>query len=69
VDASISLYSSDDRHEISLIGRNLIDEIYGVSGQSIPGRIAADPSSANNLDNGIKTQLGRTLTLRYTFSL
>lgn len=69
LDASISLYSSDDRHQFSVIGRNLADEYYGVSGQSIPGRIAADPSSANNLDNGINTPLGRTLTLRYRFSL
>jgi len=69
LDAAISLYSSDDRHEFSVIGRNLADEYYGVSGQSIPGRIAADPSSANNLDNGINTPLGRTLTLRYRFSL
>ncbi len=69
LDASINLYSADDRHEFSVIGRNLTDEIYGVSGQSIPGRIAADPSSANNLDNGINTQLGRTLTLRYRFSI
>lgn len=69
LDASVSLYSSDDRHEFSVIGRNLADEYYGVSGQSIPGRIAADPSSANNLDNGINTPLGRTVTLRYRFSL
>ncbi len=69
VDASIDLYSTDNRHEFSLIGRNLTDEIYGISGQSIPGRIAADPSSANNLDNGVATQIGRTVTLRYRFTL
>jgi iron complex outermembrane receptor protein len=68
-DASFSLYTSDDRHEISVIGRNLGDEIYAVSGQSIPGRIAADTSSANNLDQGINTQLGRTVMVRYSFRL
>ncbi len=67
LDASVSVYTADDRHEFSVIGRNLSDEIYGVSGQSIPGRIAADPSSPNNLDPGINTQLGRTITLRYQF--
>ena len=69
LDASVELYSADERHEFSLIGRNLLDEIYGVSGQSIPGRIAANPSSPNNLDPGINTQLGRTLTLRYRYTL
>lgn len=68
-DASITVYTSDDRHTVSLIGRNLSDEIYGVSGQSIPGRIAADPSSPNNLDQGINTQLGRTVLLQYKFSM
>ncbi|MCY4343237.1 MAG: TonB-dependent receptor [Gammaproteobacteria bacterium] len=69
LDASVSAYSANERHELSVIGRNLGDEIYGVSGQSIPGRIAADPSSPNNLDQGINTQLGRTLMLRYRYSL
>ena len=69
LDASIAVASADERHQFSLIGRNLSDEIYGVSGQSIPGRIAADPSSPNNLDPGINTQLGRTLMLRYRYTL
>jgi len=68
LDASISLYTANDRHQFSLIGRNLSDEIYGVSGQSIPGRIASDPSSPNNLDPGINTQLGRTFLLQYRFT-
>lgn len=68
IDASINLFSANDRHQLSVIGRNLDDEIYGVSGQSIPGRIATDPSSPNNLDPGINTQLGRTWLLQYRFS-
>ncbi|MDA0978914.1 MAG: TonB-dependent receptor, partial [Proteobacteria bacterium] len=67
-DASLSLYTADERHKVSVIGRNLSDEIYGVSGQSIPGRIAADTSSPNNLDAGINTPLGRTLLLQYRFT-
>ncbi len=69
LDAAVSLYSADEQHEFSLIGRNLTDEYYGISGQSIPGRIAADTSSPNNLDQGIGTQLGRTLMLRYRYTL
>jgi len=69
LDASINLYTADDRHQISLIGRNLGDEIYAVSGQSIPGRIAADGSNPNNLDQGINTQIGRTVVIQYRLTL
>ncbi len=68
VDTSISVYTPDERHSFNLIARNLSDEIYGVSGQSIPGRIAINPSSQNDLDQGINTQLGRTITFQYRFS-
>ena len=68
-DASLELYSADERHRFSVIGRNLGDEIYGVAGQAIPGRIAADGTNPNNLDQGINTQLGRTITLQYRFTL
>lgn len=69
VDAAISVYSEDGRHEFSLIGRNITDEIYAIGAGAIPGRIPADASSANNLDQAATTQLGRTMSLQYRFTL
>ncbi|MGB0693361.1 MAG: TonB-dependent receptor, partial [Pseudomonadales bacterium] len=59
-DAAISIYSSDDRHQISLIGRNIGDEYYIVGGGAIPGRFPINNTGANTLDQAATTPLGRT---------
>ncbi len=68
-DAAISVYSDDGRHEFSLIGRNISDEIYAIGAGAIPGRIPLDNTSANSLDQAATTQLGRTVSLQYRYSL
>ena len=81
VDAALSVYSEDGTHQVNLIGRNIGDEIYITGGGAIPGRCpSADPlnpnplarcdgSVANNLDQAATTQLGRTITLQYRYTL
>jgi iron complex outermembrane receptor protein len=68
-DSAVSVYSEDGRHQFNLIGRNLGDEIYIIGGGSIPGRIPADNTNPNNLDQSASTPLGRTVTLQYRFTL
>jgi len=68
-DAAISIYSSDDRHQISLIGRNIGDEYYIVGGGAIPGRFPINNTGANTLDQAATTPLGRTISLQYRFTL
>jgi iron complex outermembrane receptor protein len=68
LDASVSLYTADERHSFNVIGRNLSDEYYAVSGQSIPGRISPGATSQNQLDQGINTPMGRTILLQYRFT-
>jgi len=68
-DAALSIYSSDNRHEFSLIGRNISDEIYAVSAGAIPGRLPANNASANSLDQAATTQLGRTISFQYRFTM
>ncbi|MEM7099305.1 MAG: TonB-dependent receptor [Pseudomonadota bacterium] len=67
-DAAISLYSEDGTHQFNLIGRNLTDEIYIVTGGAIPGRIPAANTGPNSLDQAATTQLGQTMTLQYRFT-
>ena len=85
LDAAISLYSEDGRHQFNLIGRNITDEIYAIGGGAIPGRcpnvIRLEPGSAgplaaicnntgpNSLDQAATTPLGRTLSLQYRYTL
>lgn len=79
MDASISVYSSDNTHSFSLVGRNLNDEIYVVAGGAAPGRCpkatfgmspACDNTGgANAQDQAATTPLGRTLLLEYRFTL
>jgi iron complex outermembrane receptor protein len=80
VDAAISVYSDDGRHEFNLIGRNVGDEIYIIGGGAIPGRCpnanpAAGPfatcnnTGPNSLDQAATTPLGRTISLQYRFTL
>ena len=85
LDAAISLYSEDGRHQFNLIGRNITDEIYAIGGGAIPGRcpnvVRLEPGSAgplaaicnntgpNSLDQAATTPLGRTLSLQYRYTL
>ncbi|MCY4344941.1 MAG: TonB-dependent receptor, partial [Gammaproteobacteria bacterium] len=79
LDAAISLYSEDGRHQFNLIGRNITDKIYVVSGGAIPGRCpnarpelgpaACNDTGANSLDQAATTPLGRTLSLQYRYTL
>ena len=68
-DAAISVYSSDEKHQLSLIGRNLGDEYYIIGGGAIPGRVPSDNTGANTLDQGATVPLGRTISLQYRFTL
>ena len=78
LDAAISLYSEDGRHQFNLIGRNITDEIYAIGGGAIPGRCPnfnpGPPPTCNNtgpnsLDQAATTPLGRTLSLQYRYTL
>ena len=77
VDAAVSLYSEDGRHQFNLIGRNVTDEIYAIGAGAIPGRCAnfmngantCNDTGANSLDQAVTTPLGRTLSLQYRFSM
>lgn len=69
MDAAVSVYSEDGRHQFNLIGRNLNDEIWVAGAGAIPGRIPAANTGPNSLDQAATTALGRTLTLQYRFTL
>ena len=77
VDAAVSLYSEDGRHQFNLIGRNVTDEIYAITAGAIPGRCAnfmngaatCNDTGANSLDQAVTTPLGRTLSLQYRFTM
>lgn len=77
VDAAISVYSDDGRHEFNLIGRNVGDEIYIIGGGAIPGRCpnfnngpaVCNNTGPNSLDQAATTPLGRTISLQYRFTL
>ena len=66
VDAAISVYSDDERHQLSLIGRNIGDEYCIIGGGAIPGRAPIDNTGANTLDQAA-TPLGRTITFSIDF--
>ena len=76
-DAAISVYSDDGKHQFNLIGRNLGDEIYITGGGAIPGRCpnfnngpaVCNNTGPNSLDQAATTQLGRTMTLQYRYTL
>ena len=68
VDAAVSLYTDDRRHEFNLISRNLFDEIYIIGGGAIPGRIPTNNTGPNSLDQAATTPLGRTVSLQYRFT-
>ena len=77
LDAAISLYSEDGRHQFNLMGRNLTDEIYAISAGAIPGRCpnfmngpaVCNNTGPNSLDQAATTPLGRTLSLQYRYTL
>ncbi len=69
VDAAVSIFSEDYKHTVSLIGRNLGDEIYAIGAGAIPGRIPANNTGPNSLDQAATTQLGRTINLQYRYRL
>jgi hypothetical protein len=69
VDAALSVYSANGRHEFNLVGRNITDEIYSVGAGAIPGRVPSNNTGANTLDQAATTQLGQTFSLQYRFSL
>ena len=69
IDAAIGVYSEDQRHQFTLVSRNLTDEYYIIGGGAIPGRIPTVNTGANSLDQAATTQLGRTLELQYRFTL
>ncbi len=77
IDAAISLYTEDGRHQFNLIGRNITDEIYVVTGGAIPGRCpnfmngpgVCNNTGPNSLDQAATTPLGRTLSLQYRLTL
>ena len=68
-DASISIYSDDGHHAFNIIGRNIGDEYYILGGGAIPGRIPANNTQANSLDQAATTALGRTLALQYVYKM
>ena len=82
LDAAVSVYSESGKHQFNLIGRNLGDEIYIVSGGAIPGRCpnvsagipgvtaaTCNNTGPNSLDQAATTPLGRTVTLQYKYTL
>ncbi len=68
-DAALSIYSADNRHEFSLIGRNIGDEIYAVTAGAIPGRLPLNNTGANSLDQAATTMLGRSISVQYRFTM
>ena len=78
LDAALSMHSNDNKHQISLIGRNLTDELVVLEAGGIPGKcpgisftpaVTCRPTGPNSLDQAATVALGRTLTLRYRFTL
>ncbi len=78
LDAAVSLYSADGRHQFNLIGRNVTDEIYAITAGATPGRCAnyspnsqptCPPTAANSQDQAVTTPLGRTFSLQYRFAM
>lgn len=77
MDAALSVYTDDGKHQISLIGRNLNDEIWVVGAGGIPGRcpnFLNGPATCNNtgpnsLDQAATVGQGRTMALQYRYTL
>ncbi len=74
-DASVSLYSSDNKYEIALIGRNLGDEFYAHTIAGRPFACQTDPAGGCAAENTIgtdglvHTNQGREYILRFTYRL
>lgn len=76
LDAAIRAYTADEKYELSLIGRNLTDEIYAQGSGARPGacfraNAAAGPGArctptiANNQDQVVTTSLGVEYVLQF----
>jgi iron complex outermembrane receptor protein len=63
-DASIRVYSEDNRYEVAFIAKNLSDETYAFSEGSRPGAV---PPPGGVGDRATTTSLGRELTLQLRF--
>ena len=75
-DASVRLFSNDNRHELAVIGRNLSDEVVRFSNQSRPFAcgdsgtpgVCVDPPLRNaQLDQIGTSSMGMQYTIQYTF--
>lgn len=78
LDAAINVYTNDYKHQISLIGRNLGDELVVLGAGGIPGKCAniaftpgltCNPTGPNSLDQAATVTQGRTITLQYRFTM
>jgi iron complex outermembrane receptor protein len=75
-DASVRLYSSDNKYELAVIGRNLSDEVVAYSNQSRPfacgssatAGVCVDPPLSNaNLDQVATSSTGLQYTVQFTY--
>lgn len=73
-DASIRLYSADNRYELAVIGRNLSDEVIEYSNQARPFACKTDPAGGcfasappGELDQVSTGGIGRQYTLQFTY--
>ena len=81
LDASVILYSEDEKYSLALIGRNLGDEIIARGAGARPGacvnynpeaepagRCKAEPL-ANEQDQSVTTSLGREVLVRFKMKI
>jgi len=72
-DASARLYSSDNKYELALIGRNLSDEFYAHTTAGRPFACQTDPAggcaavNTVGLDGLVHTNQGREYIVRFTY--
>jgi hypothetical protein len=81
LDASVILYSEDEKYSLALIGRNLGDEIIARGAGARPGACVnynpeAEPAGrckaaplANEQDQGVTTSLGREVLVRFKMKI
>jgi iron complex outermembrane receptor protein len=75
LDASVRLYSADQRYELALIARNLTDEVYAFGGGARPGACADNQAlvpfgcntniGPNEQDQVTYTSFGRLVTAQF----
>ena len=78
LDAAISIYTNDYKHQFNLIGRNVNDELVILGAGGIPGKCpnltftpAATCTSTgpNSLDQAATVTQGRAITLQYRYTM